>query len=597
MALSNNSSAPRKRLQSKDLLVGLEFEFLMPHGHHDHHPNDNRWWLQHDSDEFPGIGVAGSYSIPMSTSLCIPKPVHRRLATFFRFDMGLSLLLIDTAALHPEVYTFWNVHLNGPLPLSSTASDPIPGPVPDGIDTSGNSNILWKYQGYSITEDSSLSACNEPSVAASLWRNNGSPSETAWKKIDDRYEWLGIELRTRALPVEHIGSGSLPFPESSWCSSREKVSEIDTVCHGLLKNFRLQVNHTCALQVTVSVDAREGLPLLALKRILTLVWLLDRPLLFKLCAPYRSRITYCKPVGEYSTLAVRQDQSSQQRQESRGSDERNPTDFQGENIVQCGLVREEQEFGGDEVRRKDLQEDDSNKDNRIPSPVRQSAPVIDQELFESYIPMTAFNCPEDSKTDSGNTTSPSHRFGKRTLAHLSHLWSSENAARLSHLFRAPVQLGGGTRLSVAVKEHGGSWAVEFRQHEGTLDPAMAKRWARVCVALVRKAIGLQEPESNAEKGSSKGNNGTLDQGAESETAETAEFKNLVERIVTIVNEGDKEGRDKGTGCKVERLLRCLEISDEDVEAWEGKIRAATLAEEAGKGKEVARTLGFLPKPQ
>jgi len=304
-------------------------------------------------------------------------------------------------------------------------------------------------------------------------------------------------------------------------------------------------------------------------------------------------------VAEYSTLAVRQDQFSQQRQESRGSDERNPTDFQGENIVQCGLVREEQEFGGDEVRKKDLQEDDSNKDNRMPSPVHQSAPVIDQEQFGFHIPMTAFDCPEDSEAGSGKTANSSHSFGKETLAHLSHLWSAENAARLSHLFRAPVQLGGGTRLSVAVKEHGGSWAVEFRQHEGTLDPAMAKRWARVCVALLRKAIGLQEPEStNAEKGSGKGNNGPLDQGAESETAEAAEFKNLVERIVTIVNEGDKEGRDKGTSCKVERLLRCLGISDDDVEAWEGKIRADKLAEEAGKGKEVpARTLGFLPKMQ
>ncbi|KAK3317251.1 hypothetical protein B0T19DRAFT_468780 [Cercophora scortea] len=64
-------------------------------------------------------------------------------------------------------------------------------------------------------------------------------------------------------------------------------------------------------------------------------------------------------------------------------------------------------------------------------------------------------------------------------ARLNRLWSTCDPEALAQIVQA-------LSFSVSVKAVDGSVALEFRMFEGTLDPGLAKMWAEVCTALVRK---------------------------------------------------------------------------------------------------------------
>ncbi|KAK3688992.1 hypothetical protein B0T22DRAFT_512996 [Podospora appendiculata] len=77
-------------------------------------------------------------------------------------------------------------------------------------------------------------------------------------------------------------------------------------------------------------------------------------------------------------------------------------------------------------------------------------------------------------------------------ARLNKLWGARNPDALALLFVPCSRLSsssfgpGAEKMSVSVKIVDYAAAIEFRMFESTLDPGLAKMWAEVCAALVRK---------------------------------------------------------------------------------------------------------------
>ncbi|KAK0610168.1 hypothetical protein B0T17DRAFT_512467 [Bombardia bombarda] len=251
------------------------------------------------------------------------------------------------------------------------------------------------------------------------------PATQRW--IDRRYDWLGVEVSTPAM-----------FETRALFDT-----EIDKLCQALRSNMRLQLNRTCALHVTVSHQQPGGLHLKTLKKALSLVWLVE-PLLFQMCAPYRQGVKYCRPVTECSELAVL-----------------------GVEAFCGGGGGGDDDIGGDDDD-GDTGDEIAMADTAITSSERTPSPLV------AHIPI-------------GSLTPDQ-------LVRLSRLWRAHNPNDVAYLMRAPNRYS--DRLAVAAvrkesdheeEEEEEIWMLEFRAHEGMLDPTLTKMWAGVCVALLKKA--------------------------------------------------------------------------------------------------------------
>ena len=127
---------------------------------------------------------------------------------------------------------------------------------------------------------------------------------------------------------------------------------------------------------------------------------------------------------------------------------------------------------------------------------------------------------------------------------LLHLWHAKNTPNLGCLIRSrniPYD-----RLSVAVKFLGEghvNTAVEFRMHEGTLDPVLTKLWMNFCVALVKKATRLDKKE----------------------------FGDLVTGFVARSMGTVQQNSSEGGATPIVSMLRDLDIPGEEIRLWKKKI--------------------------
>ena len=445
---SGTSSSQLADPPSPPILAGIEWEFLVPHTDGpDHHPDDTRWHSRPD----PYLE-----SLPDNPSTIFRRRMSPTFQTLAKVEdivrSSTGLTVFSRLETHDKNTGMYVLQKNNVKQID---------------------HVNWLYQAHSTSADSSLHARD--------------PDSKQW--MDMRYDWLGIELRSRVFEEKDLNQ---PSPRTAIATK-----EITSICTSLRDTIRLQINHSCALQVTVSHQSPGGLSLLSLKRILTLLWVLE-PLIFRLCAPYRQTRKYCLPIRTCSELSA---------------------------IPLNKLLKSQTNTHPDLV-----------PDNYIPYWEQEFTAHIGAALSALHQP------PNPTTTTNMNDLDLPLLRHHLLRHHLLHLWSANNAPTLGCLIRSKTVPY--DRLSVAIKFLGDgpiTNCLEFRMHEGTLDPTLTKLWVNFCVAVVKKATRLDK----------KG------------------FGDLVSGFVA----GKMMGGGKGSGmdASVVAMLRELDIPGEEIRLWGKKM--------------------------
>lgn len=402
--------------------------------------------------------------------------------------------------------------------------------------------VHTEFQAYSIGADNSLHARDEDSQT--------------W--MDTRYRWAGVEVKSRVFmqgEMTPIGprNSSLPRDNESRASGEDAdnslcARELLNVCTALRAEMRLQINQTCAFQVTLSHQTEGGLDLMSLKKIVTLAWILEQPLLFTLCAPHRrpgSNNQYCLPITEHSGLA-------------HGA----------------APVKNEFDFGG-------LGENNFYWDNLFGRYVGEAIEAFRQDFFLHH-PGSGPSSSGQSANDGNNTDTWRELTVNREINTLKEqlllLWRVKTVGDLRVLLNRhmlnPGRATSSQRLSLAIKFLGFSapptnTAVEFRMHEGTLDPVLGKMWGDVCVALVKAAVQTGSGTTSASAGNSEdGGNGNGEQGGAFVDAEARVHSEMLRSMLNKIMGVDGS---VSSVSMASTLLRELGISPRQISLWESKM--------------------------
>ncbi|KAK3312907.1 hypothetical protein B0H66DRAFT_631791 [Apodospora peruviana] len=259
------------------ILFGFEFEFLVAQSKKDHHPADGRWRV--DTDQTPAPKTAG-FSL-QSGNLGPPSFSFKAKPTTKGSKPAKTPIhkVTDKAEELLEKKGNLCVLTHKILRLSQTSPKEFEEAVEKVREKAGfywrTNHVSNKYQGYTVVSDNSL--------------HNTADKKQGQLLLDTNYGWIGVEVRSRVFHENDFNNG--------------QVTEVDLLCSVLRAEMRLQINHTCALQVTVSRQTSKGYNLLDLKKILTLVWVLE-PWIYQLCAPYRQNQKHCFLISQYSELAT-----------------------------------------------------------------------------------------------------------------------------------------------------------------------------------------------------------------------------------------------------------------------------------------------------
>ncbi|KAM7203174.1 hypothetical protein V8F20_004116 [Naviculisporaceae sp. PSN 640] len=484
------------------LLAGFEWEFLVAKSDQDQHPEDPRWF----SRPPPPLGTVTPVPVPSLGGQRRGAGGRGRAQALARlYPMAndspgrpkpsqIHTKIQEILGDHAGVLVFARKELENP---------PLARAVLMGSGIVPKAHVHTEFQGYSLGADNSLHAGDEDSI----------------KWMDLRYQWTGVELKSRVFTEEEMGPTNGSEADGSPCAL-----EIRNVCAALRSNMRLQVNKSSAFQVTISQQTEGGLNLMSLKKIVTLVWILEKPLLFALCAPHRrpgSNNSYCLPISEYSELA------------------------------HGGAVKFEDEFdfGGQG-------ENHYYWDGIYERYVGSAVEAFRQDIF------TSLGGSGPGPSSSGHSEDGSLHSELETLrTHLQTLWRAKSISAVREMLNH--HLPPNNRLSLAVKFLGfsappSSTAVEFRMHEGTLDPVLGKLWADVCMALVANAT--QTTGSQTSDAGGIGGNGEHD----SDTFQDPEARAFSEMLMSMLHKTIGVDRNASSLATASTLLRELGIPQRQV---------------------------------
>ncbi|KAM7190163.1 hypothetical protein V8F33_009640 [Rhypophila sp. PSN 637] len=564
------ASDATNRAGNPAILAGFEFEFLVAHNDEgwqgiDYHPDDTRFLSRPDT--------------PVQTR----SPKHRNGLTFIERTRSSPY-----SKLLEKVEDVIREHA-GLVIYSSDDTDYI---MPPGRDTILEVLFLnWieptrcvhpEFMVYSTGPDTSLHVMDKESAE--------------W--MDRRYKWRGCEVKSRVFTEEEITGTPTSSTNTVEHGDKDKsicLKEIARLCNALRANMRLQINHTCAMQVTLSHQQDGGYNLLSLKKILTLAWILE-PMLFSLCAPHRrdGNNKYCRPIREYSELAQtdlnKTPKSILSNQDSRPS---GPMEHQTGHIsywqrqflYRVGAPTAEylmqKAVSYATLSTSSGTHNNNQKENQNSNLAPQAGPGIGPT-----------NQPGKSKGNNNKATRRSKLATsiERLNHHLRQIWLAPTAASLASMIQEHSYRQDGTsyhsqRIGVAVKFLGSSnpiaTGIEFRMHEGTLDPVLSKMWLHVCLALVKKATSPPPRASGSHATGSSRQNQTASYGTPGGIVDTKSndeikdyaymIRGFIEKMAGIESADDVYSGKGHYGYQPSDMLKDLGICEREIELWEKKI--------------------------
>jgi hypothetical protein len=144
----------------------------------------------------------------------------------------------------------------------------------------------------------------------------------------------------------------------------------------------------------------------------------------------------------------------------------------------------------------------------------------------------AANIPEMIRQDEAYFN---QKYGPDFFPRILALWGAHSIDALASMCKS----SSGSRIALAPRWHSGHGVLEFRQHEGCVDPGLVLIWTRVCTALVR--VGMLPAE---------------------------EHKQRLTDMLQNMRQRESEPRS----VQVDGVLRYLGISEHDRKLFRGKFR-------------------------